>query len=154
MTKLEYVIKGLKCWEESTQQCNDCCPYKTTNEEQLVMGKCNWSNLFKDARELLQVQQPKILTLEEITNISIVNNNAYRSVDSNFVWIEEIQGTLLFCYPEYEPDLGYDNKEDSVRVAYMGTDYFKWFYLRDYNRTWRCWTEKPTDELREITKWD
>ena len=154
MTKLEYVIKGLKCWEEAKHLCDDCCPYKTTDEEQIVMDKCNWPDLFKDARKLLQLQQPKILTLEEITNISIANNNAYHNKDATFIWIEEERGTLCICCPEYEPDLGYDSRDDSARVAYMGTDSFKWFYLRDYNKTWRCWTEKPTDEQRENIPWE
>lgn len=26
--------------------------------------------------------------------------------------------------------------------------------LETYNRVWRCWTSRPTDEQREAVKWD
>lgn len=63
MTKLEKVINGLECWVKSAtaaQECDEDCPYRTTVEEQQVMGECNWPDLFKDARELLIKQEDEI----------------------------------------------------------------------------------------------
>lgn len=64
MTKLENVINGLECWVKSAtaaQECDGDCPYRTTVEEQQVMGECNWPNLFKDALELLKDMNEKLV---------------------------------------------------------------------------------------------
>ena len=152
MTKLEKVVKGLECCAAcSGDECKNC-PYSLEcRDTDLPYGM---PHLAADALELLKNYQPKVMTLEETTNISIANNNAYHDKDATFVWIEEERGTLCICCSEYEPDLGYDDRGDSVRITYMGTDYMNWLYLRDYNKTWRCWTEKPTDEQRKAVEWN
>jgi hypothetical protein len=38
--------------------------------------------------------------------------------------------------------LGFGDKENWIKVKAM------------YNRTWRCWASRPTDEEREATAWE
>ena len=36
-------------------------------------------------------------------------------------------------------------------ITYHGC---KKFECEEYNRTWRCWTKRPTDEQRKTVKWE
>ena len=37
-----------------------------------------------------------------------------------------------------------------VYQDYMGDNY----NTKEYGKTWRCWTSRPTDEQREAVKWE
>ena len=48
---------------------------------------------------------------------------------------------------------------DVWKPAYSGEDFVYWFnqinYEKDrYNKTWRCWISKPTDEERAAAPWE
>lgn len=81
----------------------------------------------------LKAQEPRVMTLEEIP-------------DAVFGWMEMF-GQLIPCVLEdvYVDDtVGFANIED-------GHDYI---CASDYNKTWRCWTQKPSDAQREAVKWE
>lgn len=82
---------------------------------------------------LLKAQEPRVMTLEEIP-------------DAVFGWIEMF-GQLIPCVLEdvYADDtVGFANIED-------GHDYL---CASDYNKTWRCWNQRPTDAQREAEPWN
>ena len=57
---------------------------------------------------------------------------------------------------------GYYQPKLAMRVD--GTEYFQLYYIgsqyphspetTDYNKTWRCWSHKPTDEERSAAGWE
>ena len=43
--------------------------------------------------------------------------------------------------------------QPNVKASYKN-QYHHGFWADEYNKTWRCWTEKPTEEQRMAAKWD
>ena len=129
MTKLEQVINGLLIHMRPSVCVQDdiVCPY-------FHDADC-YKNLMADAVELLKEQEPRVLTLEEVPD-------------------------AVFCYLEYkaygtiEPAIfGEVDTDDTVAFTTLedGKDYLD---ISDYCKAWRCWTAMPTDEQREVAKWD
>jgi hypothetical protein len=87
-------------------------------------------------RELLTAHQPRVLTLEDATG-------------DEEVWFEfrpaDI-GRYADCYMHH---IG-----DRTRVFFTGQSCMSLFENTEYNRTWRCWTSRPTDEQRKATPWN
>lgn len=73
--------------------------------------------------------------------------------EGTVLWVEERQGVTWNLFPM--------EIETSSTHPDTGTDYLFFIAYHDirkyecseYNRTWRCWTSRPTDEQREATAW-
>ena len=125
MDKVEKVVSGLEYCIQGSIGCY-CCPY--ADEPACRQQLCH------DALEALQ---PRVLSLEEIQ-------------DGGCYWFEA--GTDFVI----RPVICIRNEEDAwkryVCFAWQfGT--FSW-EADDYDKTWRCWMAKPTDEQREATPWN
>ena len=157
MIDREKVIKGLECHkramcgevDEHGLACNTC-PYKdmestchTTTERQLI----------GDALDLLKAQEPRVLTLEEVI--------AHYSLPPVFV---DDLGAQEDCYEDIQP-LYFEFSHDSEAPCYVHSWYVHWRghaqvarhldeWKHSYNKKWRCWTSRPTDEQREATPWE
>ncbi len=70
------------------------------------------------------------------------------------LWVEERQGVTWNLFPL--------EIETSSTHPDTGTDYLffityhdiRKFECSEYNQTWRCWTQHPTNEQREATPWE
>lgn len=85
-------------------------------------------------RYLLTAQQPRVLTLEEVTG-------------DGECWIESKNGACGYC------DCYLCEGREAVKVwrcMEQQPSYVPWF---TYGKVWRCWTARPTDEQREATPW-
>lgn len=150
MPDLEKVIAGLECCQtkEGTSY-TECeaggCPYR-------YEGVDCMTKLHQNALALLQEQEPRVMTMEEV--------EAYKG----FVWVEfqsrtAARNTTLSL--ECVTVRATDNFPDSFILA---TDSgIAWTRDRcDYNAGiwfgtnsgWRCWTARPTDEQRKAVAWD
>lgn len=92
------------------------------------------------ALELLKALEPRVMTLEEVL-----------SFDSA-IYMDEAQNTvclkMLYCYEVGRGtyDHGYTFVDsDGDRIYYPA---------KDFNKTWRCWTSRPTNEQRKAVKWE
>lgn len=62
-------------------------------------------------------------------------------------------------YKDIQPlyfEFPHDN-EDPWIVHWRGHAQVAWYldgWRYSYNKKWRCWTSRPTDEQREAVKWD
>jgi len=71
----------------------------------------------------------------------------------NVLWVEERQGVTWNLFPL--------EIETSSTHPDTGTDYLffityhdvRKFECSEYNQTWRCWTQRPTDEQRRAEPW-
>lgn len=90
-----------------------------------------------DALELLKSREPRVMTLEET---------------KAFGWD--------YCYLE---ELRLPGKEYRAVCGDYALTCITWpctTSMRiqhgdgNYNKTWRCWTEKPTEEQRKAVEWD
>lgn len=106
-------------------------------------NKSDWQRV-DDAIALLKVQEPRVMTLDEIGKALKMplwkeTKSANKYLYTGWVLAHDIQkgegitGTRLGM------------SEPSGRVV--------WYRLDDYGKTWRCWTSRPTDEQREAKPW-
>lgn len=146
MADLEKVIKGLECCKQSSQYeyVDSCdargCPY-------LNIGDCI-ETLCKDALELLKEQMPRVMTADDIALIKTGDVLVLEQRNPN-----AIVNAILVQSISHD---GYDDEHIievlqvvtayTVGEANLGCDY--------YNKTWRCWTSRPTDEQRKAVKWE
>ena len=93
------------------------------------------ANMVSDAMELLKAQEPRLLTAEELTG-------------GDECWLEHKNGACGYadCYM-----CTGRNSVEVWRCMAQGPSYLSWI---DFNKTWRCWSAKPTDEQREAVKWE
>ena len=125
MTDREKVIKGLECCGFDHCEPIDC-PY--------YVEKNNCENmLMRDALALLKAQEPRVLTLEE-------------ALGEDECWIEGRSGAC-----------GYGDaliSDDGERVDFYRPHSINTLDFYAYNKVWRCWSSRPTDEQREAVKWE
>lgn len=137
----EKVLRGLACLSNPFVQDadeRDCehCSYDSAS--------C-FLDITSDALSLLKAQQPRAMTLEEVWNRG----------DNEPLFLEYVLPSRAeLCPAIFQPD----NSDRGGGDGYMCV-VGKWcasgFYnVREYNKTWRCWTSRPTDEQRKAVKWE
>ena len=130
MAKQEKIILGLKCHSFSEYGCDDC-PY---NELFGVDNMTCVQHLTIDAIDLLKEQEARALTIDGIETL-------HKGSD---VFIE--RRGLDFILP--------------ATVFRVGRNFIEFYgnpmseRFDRYNRFWRLWTNRPTDEKRKEAEWD
>ena len=141
--RLENVIKAFKlCTSDiDTRTCVPCelCKYHN-NEYHGVSGfACNIRDLMRDALELLEAREPRVMTLDEAKKLE----------RDTVVWYEHkgknkprprIVDEIVYC---------------DIDEYLLFSDGGKWYFKSDnYGTQWRCWTSFPDDERRQNTPWN
>ena len=97
----------------------------------------SWFNAAEQALALLKAQEPRVMTLEEVN-----------ALDWDYCYLEQER----LPGKEYRGMLGKYIMTcvtwPSITAAKISSG------AENYGRTWRCWTERPTDEQREATPWE
>ena len=125
------VIKGLECCRRGF--CFSC-PYNDGIDEN-VECKQKWAD---DALSLLKAQEPRVMTLEEITKTEVVWLECYGICSNMFK-------AALPRHPININDATWD---------FETHPYTEVMFLAEYGKNWRCWTSRPTDEQREVIQWN
>jgi len=86
----------------------------------------------------LKAQEPRVMTLEEVEAMPYGHVLIETDKKDSLRWLD----ALLFSK---NANYSFDFITLEGRARLLGTE---------YNREWRCWTAKPTDEQREAVKWD
>ncbi|MBQ8708490.1 MAG: hypothetical protein IJ523_10425 [Succinivibrionaceae bacterium] len=98
------------------------------------------------AMQALVAQEPRLMLQGEV----FMEFNARYA---GCVWLETKHGGLAPVFPDimlngelrvFSPYYVPSNDEDT---------YFTWWNIAYYGITWRCWTQRPTDEQRETEAW-
>ena len=133
MTDREKAIWGLECCmrENNTNMCGDC-PYHDSSETRFG---CMQSAM-RNALALLKVQEPRVMTLEEIEDCD------------SAIWIEFKSSIYPAIYHDRHGKWLFITRKSQ---CWLGAEKH---YADNYNKTWRCWTSHPTDEQRKAVKWD
>lgn len=94
---------------------------------------------------LLKEQQPRVMTMEA----------------SEQEWLEatlwlEIKGKKVTpcMYTARDERMMFGNYEVLMYFDTVGSSKWNGYMVKNYARTWRCWTSKPTDEQRQSEKWN
>ena len=112
--------------------------------EHLIPGNGISAEATRMAIEALKAQQPRLLTFEEVKDHYFVPISKADIVRYND-YAEDIK-PLYFEFPN----------NDGFEVHWRGYDKVSAYlreWIKDYGRTWRCWTDKPTDEQRKAEPW-
>ena len=89
-----------------------------------------------DAIDLLKAQEPRVMTLEEIEDCD------------SAMWIEFKSSIYPAIYHDRHGKWLFITRKSQ---CWLGAEKH---YADNYNKTWRCWTSHPTDDLRKAAKWD
>ncbi len=134
----EEIKSALKKYRDDKSVC-DMCKFSVHNVDKwrALMG------LALNYIEQLESQskpQNRILTLEE----------SLSSEDP--VWFEQVvpYEEVSVC----EIITGDISKSDKARIYLIGNTLPKIMNLSHYKKTWRCWSNKPTEEERKQAKWE
>jgi len=110
----------------------------------------------REVAEMLREQEPRVLTMSEVKHIGADNHSTLKNDGLTVMWLEEFgkQYPLHVVILKWDEDDWSGNPNDIVDVYYFGTDEYDRLGLTDYNLTWRCWTDKPTEMQRMGAAWD
>lgn len=133
MDDREKVIKRLEKCTNEAEFCGgekeNSCPY---------FYDCNCrTQMEKDALELLKAQEPRVMTLEEVENLPYGHVLIETDKNDPIRWLD----ALLFIK---NINFSFDFITLEGKARLLGTE---------YNREWRCWTARPTEEQRNSTPW-
>lgn len=144
----EKVIKGLEhCSNKSF--CNDSCPYSSIlRDPNFGIDEC-MTQLAHDALELLKEQEPRVIRRDELKQFEgspcwFESHGTYMGKEG--FWI--IPYMLFTCCQTmyYVFPLLSANERGDIYHSKLG--------LSAYNKAWRCWTSRPTEEQRKAVKWE
>lgn len=100
------------------------------------------------AIDLLKEQEPRVLTLEELKNNDdnpcwFESHGTYMGYEGFWVipYAFTAWNTMYYVFP-----LMQINERGDSHCSELG--------LSAYNKAWRCWTSRPTDEQRKATLWN
>ena len=166
MNQFDKVEKGLECCEPYLWHCyqNQCPYYK--DKGCLELQRADALALIRQQQEriaeLEAAQTARVMTLKEIENMT-----PDPDTDDNFCWIEYRDGTTRLIHINLvdslygHKTLVYQCSGSSGRASYLHDQvyYIRTWYVYHidfdtYNLTWRCWTQRPTDEQRKAVKWN
>jgi len=131
----DQIIEGLAaCLPETDEDAAigcEGCPYGCSKADAVRVPL----TLLEDVRALLKALKPRVLTRDEVSNITA----------GSLVWIESIY------YNELKPAIvNHANNSKSGVVSMTVCDMMEGVGdLADYGKSWRCWTSEPSSEQRK-----
>lgn len=127
MTELESVAMGLQCKTCPNALCKDCKYFISEKNVRF----CNRDMILSDALELLKIQIPRVMTIQEIIASSVP------------IWLEtKTEGGNDWAF-----FVGYDNDHKIVSLNHIIGRVIANHSVTDYNKAWRCWTSQ-TNRIR------
>ena len=93
--------------------------------------------------ELLKAHEPRMMKVDEVMACEV----------GTVLWVEERQGVTWNLFP-LEIDVSSTHPDTGIAYLFFVTYHdIRKFECDEYNQTWRCWTERPTNEQREAEPW-
>ncbi len=138
MDKLEKAIAAVKYGIRAAECAGNG---KNLGRSSLVMMH---TDDLDDILDLLKAQEPRVMTLTELWYME--HKPVYLERKNSRLYMTE-PSIVLKTERCYIPSLG-----DSYILMRENKNRDK-YWACDYNKTWRCWTSRPTEEQREAVKW-
>lgn len=143
---MEKIVKGIECHRKKIQTTNSVscleCPYSEPNP---IREWC-MSGLMDDIYAMLKEQEARVITREELQQFEgspcwFESSGTYMGKDGFWIIPAVFRTFYAGIIMSYTSVL--DGVEDYGELG-----------LSAYNKTWRCWTTKPTTEQRQAVKWE
>lgn len=94
---------------------------------------------YRTLKEVLESQQPRVMTLEEAQAIDYV---WYESRSTGCVFPASVCMSADTWHGDYTTDV--------QQIGYGG---YKFVLDKEYGKAWRCWTSRPDEKVRAETPW-
>lgn len=139
MINREKIIKGLRC----LISMSDCtlCPYSHNKQQEYCLY-----DIREDVVELLKEREPRVMTLDEL-----------KQFEGSPCWFES-HGTYMGKEGFWIIPAMFRMFSAGMIMSYTfvlnGAGDCSELGLSAYNKAWRCWTAKPTDEQRQAVTWE
>ena len=152
MEQFEKVCKGLECCvlrdPDDHRRCGEC-PY---NPHAISNEPCA-NGLKFDALALIRQQQEKIKELEAAQTARMLTLEDVK--DSEVVYLEDFSDLADGVEPIIRPAVNVEAKNGGIVMLDSATwdEGFIFVVDSEYGKTWRCWTQRPTDEQMEAVEW-
>ena len=134
---MEYCTGDIVPVDENDECLGDVCPFKEGGYES---GDCQ-ENMIRDALALLQEQEARVMTLEEIKRLEVLD----------VLWLQITGGYEGSVYSAFPVVIYMIGKHHVDFWGRGGRDFS--FYNHRVNG-WRLWTSRPTPEQMRDTKWE
>ena len=133
MPDMEKVIKGL-------QNLRDAIATDYIHDADQAVGTID------NAIALLKEQEAKLLTFEEVEKHYSIPRDLLRNIWEYADYANDIEPLYLEC-PDDDGFVLHWRTYDSISMRLDG-------WKKDYGKTWRCWTKKPTLVQRQAVIWN
>ena len=108
--------------------------------------------IVRDAITLLEAQKPRIYTIEEVKSLNCIDVDGDDGDGDTFYWLEFADSQMTWLkYLEKDDEYAAQQDYEFAFTRYGGLTAVS---SDEYNKTWRCWTSKPTIEERQEVPWD
>jgi hypothetical protein len=97
-------------------------------------------DLMRDALALLKEQEPRVMTYDEVKALDGTESTVYVERRTKTFYNE-------MAFVNVEKVYGED-------IIFHGQKSIFGHKKKDYGKTWRCWTSRPTDAQRMGAKWN
>ena len=137
------VIEGLERCDLYGYCADKQCPYY----ENVTCHEA----LRRDTLSLLEEQEPRVMTLEEVQKISTEDLDGVVWLESR-MYSDPDNGDCNIWFSGWANPV--ESCEMDIHIYAFGNEVPVEAKKRMYGITWRCWTSRPTDEQREATPWN
>lgn len=102
---------------------------------------------FENTLALLKAQEPRVTTWQDVIGAAIECKPLYIEVkDSEDKEPGDDRWAMVTQYKD-----SITNGMIRAMSSYVTSEIL---FAEDYGKRWRCWTSRPTDEVRRATPWD
>lgn len=143
----EEIKKGLECCSKLKTNCSEC-PYRPQNDggcmnEMVPAALAYIQQLERERDAAVEAAKVKPFTWEEA-----IQDDCFLEIKDD-EYIDAALNIFASSHDEFDEEdhisyLTCNTPEDEILILYRG----------DYNRKWRCWPRRPTDEERAAAKWE
>lgn len=143
--KTERILELLECERQcilrnSLETCNrDCINCDLLQDSDALL------DMYDEVMSIISAQRPRVMSLEA----------------SEQEWLEatlwfEVKGKKATpcMYTARGERMMFGRYEILMYFDMVGSSKWNGYMVKNYGRTWRCWTSKPTDEQRKAVSWE
>ena len=145
MEQLEKVCKGLEYCvlrdPDDHRRCGEC-PY---NPHAISNEPCA-NGLKYNALALIRQQQERIAEMEAAQTARVMTLEEVFCCKDPFYL--EYGGGCIVCWA-----ISCCHFQNSIHMTTQNGSHVELYNVK-YGKSWRCWTQRPTDEQREAAKWE
>lgn len=143
--KREKVIRGLEWCIE--RPCHPKCPY--FSQEDKAQAYCLFKKIMPDALALLQEQEPRVLTLDEVCNLKYDDVVYYQGINTN-----SVESAIVLHGEKMVPEVNTRVVQFRHAGGTGGWNGINNADLNGYGKKWRCWNSRPSPEQMRDTPWE